>query len=155
MRRANAVRLLGVILGILVLSLAALPAWANPADDDSLPKGVTPKPAPAAMPSGKLQPGAFDSFPNGSCIEAGICGVAVFITDKLGQNMMLKDREDIVIVPYDVMQISEIIDDYLNRYDDLCALGKQGSVTFQRVFGSEAQIEPRLRILQSAINAHG
>lgn len=104
---------------------------------------------------GKLQPGAFDSFPNGSCIEAGICGVAVFITDKLGQNMMLKDREDIVIVPYDVMQISDIIDDYLNRYDDLCALGKQGSVTFQRVFGSEAQIEPRLRILQSAINAHG
>ncbi|MFN8497086.1 MAG: C39 family peptidase [Anaerolineae bacterium] len=55
MRRANAVRLLGVILGILVLSLAALPAWANPADDDSLPKGVTPKPAPAAYSLGQLK----------------------------------------------------------------------------------------------------
>ncbi|MBU6360142.1 MAG: glycosyltransferase family 4 protein [Chloroflexota bacterium] len=100
---------------------------------------------------GKLQPGAFDSFPNGSCIEAGICGVAVFVTDKLGQNITLKDGEDIIIVPYDVTQISDIIDDYLNHYDDLCALGQQGSTTFRRVFGSEAQIEPRLRILQSCL----
>ena len=55
MRRAHAVRILGIALGILLLSLAALPAWANPADDDTMPKGVTPKPAPAAYSLGQLK----------------------------------------------------------------------------------------------------
>ncbi|MFN8474067.1 MAG: C39 family peptidase [Anaerolineae bacterium] len=55
MRRAHTVRLLGVILGILVLSLAVMPAWANPADDDSMPKEVTPRSAPAAYSLGQLK----------------------------------------------------------------------------------------------------
>ncbi|MFN8484988.1 MAG: C39 family peptidase [Anaerolineae bacterium] len=55
MRRAHAVRLLGVVVGLLVLALAVLPTWANPADDDSMPKGITPRPAPAAYSLGQLK----------------------------------------------------------------------------------------------------
>ncbi len=55
MRRAHAVRILGVVLGILLLSLAVMPAWANPAEDETMPNAVTPKPAPAAYSLGQLK----------------------------------------------------------------------------------------------------
>ena len=45
-----------------------------------------------------LLPGAFDGFPPGGCIEAGLSGVAVFCTDVLNQNIAFKDGEELVIV---------------------------------------------------------
>ncbi|MBI4770096.1 MAG: glycosyltransferase family 4 protein, partial [Chloroflexi bacterium] len=43
-----------------------------------------------------LAPGAFDGFPTGGCVEAGLCGVAVFCTDPLGLNVAFKDGEELV-----------------------------------------------------------
>jgi glycosyltransferase involved in cell wall biosynthesis len=94
-----------------------------------------------------LGPGTFDGFPTGSCVEAGLCGVAVFCTDILSQNVVFKEGEEIVIIPRDVEEICKIVGEYYDNYDALCRLSKKGQEAFKRVFGLEAQLRPRLRIL--------
>src|SRR3990170_9092520 len=59
-----------------------------------------------------LAPGAFDGFPTGGCIEAGSCGVAVFCTDPLEQNVAFEEDEEIVIVPRDAGAIGESVSWY-------------------------------------------
>jgi glycosyltransferase involved in cell wall biosynthesis len=98
-----------------------------------------------------LFPGAFDGFPTGACIEAGLCGVAVFCSDPLDQNIVFKDGEEIVIIPRDAEVISATIDGYCDRYEDLRRLAKRGQEAFTRVFDLEAQMEPRLRILSELL----
>ncbi len=98
-----------------------------------------------------LLPGAFDGFPTGSCIEAGLCGVAVFCTDSLGQNVVFRDGEEIVIISRDAAEIAVLIDKYYHSYDELCYLADQGQAAFRRVFDIEAQMAPRLRILSECM----
>ena len=45
-----------------------------------------------------LSKGAFDGFPTGCSIEAGLCGVAMFVTDELNQNSVLIDNKDCVFI---------------------------------------------------------
>jgi glycosyltransferase involved in cell wall biosynthesis/predicted O-methyltransferase YrrM len=94
-----------------------------------------------------LAPGAFDGFPTGGCIEAGSCGVAVFCTDPLEQNVAFEDGEEIVIVPRDAGVISETVGWYHDHPEALRKLSGRGQEAFRRVFDMEAQMEPRLRIL--------
>jgi glycosyltransferase involved in cell wall biosynthesis len=95
----------------------------------------------------KLIPGAFDGFPTGGCIEAGLCGVAVFCTDPLNQNVAFKDGEEIVIIPRNVEQICALIGKYYHDYDRLAQLARRGQEAFKTAFAIETQIEKRLRIL--------
>jgi glycosyltransferase involved in cell wall biosynthesis len=94
-----------------------------------------------------LGPGTFDGFPTGACIEAGACGVAVFCTDPLNQNVAFEDGEEIVIVPRDAKAICATLERYHERPEDLCELSIKGQKAFLRVFDMEAQMGPRLRIL--------
>jgi glycosyltransferase involved in cell wall biosynthesis len=94
-----------------------------------------------------LAPGSFDIFPLGTCIEAGSCGVAVFCTDPLEQNVAFEDGEEIVIVPRDAQAISETVSWYHDHPEALRELSGRGREAFRRVFDMEAQMEPRLRIL--------
>jgi len=94
-----------------------------------------------------LRPGAFDGFPTGSCVEAGLCGVAVFCTDILDLNVAFKNNEEIVIIPREVDEICAIVDKYYDDYNRLYELAKQGQTTISRVFDFETQMRPRLRIL--------
>ena len=95
-----------------------------------------------------LRPGAFDGFPTGCCIEAGLCGVAVFCSDDLQQNVAFKDGEEIVIVARDAAEISRQISAYYQNPARLCELCEQGQKAFARVFDVEAQMAPRFRILR-------
>jgi glycosyltransferase involved in cell wall biosynthesis len=92
-------------------------------------------------------PGAFDGFPPGGCIEAALCGVAVFCTDPLNQNIAFKDGEEIVIVPRDVESICQLIEKYYDDYDALVRLGQRGREAFKAAFGLETQLEKRLKVL--------
>ena len=49
-----------------------------------------------------LSKGAFDGFPTGSCVEAGLRKVAVFCTDELKLNNHFTNNEEIVIIPHEV-----------------------------------------------------
>ncbi len=98
-----------------------------------------------------LSPGAFDGFPTGACMEAGLGGVAVFCTDQLNQNVAFEDGEEIVIVPRDVETICATIDRYHQDPEALYELSTKGQKAFARVFDVEAQLEPRLRILSDLL----
>src|ERR1044072_1269814 len=94
-----------------------------------------------------LLPGAFDGFPPGGCIEAGLCGVAIFCTDALQQNVTFKDGEEIVIITRDAQSICESIEHYYADYDGLILLAERGQRAFHAAFGIEMQLEKRLRVL--------
>jgi glycosyltransferase involved in cell wall biosynthesis len=92
-------------------------------------------------------PGSFDGFPTGSCIEAGLCGVAVFCADVLNQNIAFKGGEEIVIIPLNVNDICELIGKYYHDYDSLRQLARRGQEAFKVAFAIENQLERRFRIL--------
>jgi glycosyltransferase involved in cell wall biosynthesis len=99
-----------------------------------------------------LRAGAFDGFPTGCCIEAGLSGVAVFCTDVLKLNVAFKDGEEIVIVPRDVPGICELIEKNYRDYDSLVQLGRRGQEAFSRTFGLDSQMEPRLKIFDEYLS---
>lgn len=98
-----------------------------------------------------LLPGAFDGFPTGGCIEAGLCGVAVLCTDPLNQNVAFKDGQEIVVVPHDAEAICEVVGRYYAEPEALYELASNGQGAFRRVFDLEAQMDPRLRVLSEAM----
>jgi glycosyltransferase involved in cell wall biosynthesis len=98
-----------------------------------------------------LAPGAFDGFPTGGCIEAGLCGVAVFCTDPLNQNVVFKDRQEIVIIKRDVDSICDLLCYYHSNLDSLYDLAQVGQRVFRRVFDITSQIEFRSTVLSTAM----
>ena len=98
------------------------------------------------------RPGAFDGFPTGSCIEAALCGVPVFCTDILRQNIVFKDGEEIVIIPRDTDEICELINHYYRNYDRLVQVGRCGQQAFERELGLDAQLPKRFRIMDKYLS---
>lgn len=102
-----------------------------------------------------LFPGAFDGFPTGACMEAGLCGVGVVCTDPLDLNVAFEDGEEIAIVPHDAEAISAVVDRFHERPEDLYRMAEKGQEAFARVFGMEAQVGPRLRMLAELMGEDG
>jgi glycosyltransferase involved in cell wall biosynthesis len=102
-----------------------------------------------------LFPGAFDGFPTGACIEAGMSGVAVFATDPLRQNIHFRDGEDIVIVSRDPEEIASRVREYRDDPEALYRLSARGRESFRTVFNLRAQMEPRIRILSECMMQRG
>ena len=96
-----------------------------------------------------LQPGAFDGFPTGSCVEAGLKGVTILCSDQLGQNMYLSDRKDIIITSNSVDEISEVLAYYYNHPQELRHIGQAGQQRMQELYSYESQMRPRLAVLQA------
>lgn len=102
-----------------------------------------------------LLPGAFDGFPTGACMEAGLCGVAVLCADPLGLNVAFEDGGEMVVIPHDAGAISDTLDRYRNRPEEMYRLARRGQEAFARVFGMEAQMGPRLRVLSELLGEDG
>ncbi len=101
----------------------------------------------------QLKPGAFDGFPTGSCVEAGLCGVAVFCTDELGLNTVFRAGEEIVIVRRDADEIFTTVAGYCRAPASLHALAARGAAALQRVFSLEEQMNPRFAVLDELLAA--
>jgi glycosyltransferase involved in cell wall biosynthesis len=99
----------------------------------------------------RLGLGAFDGFPTGCCVEAGLRGVAVFCTDDLRLNGPFRDGEDLVIIPRDPLAICDILSGYLEEPARLRALGLRGAASFRQAFAAERQLGARTRILHEAM----
>lgn len=100
-----------------------------------------------------LQPGAFDGFPTGSCVEAGLSGVAILCSDQLGQNMHLSDREDIIITSNSPDEIATVLTHYYNHPQELRHIGHTGQQRMQQLFSYESQMLPRLAVLRASMQA--
>jgi len=100
-----------------------------------------------------LLPGAFDGFPTGCCIEAGMSGVAVVATDCLKQNVAFRDSLDIIIINRDVDEISQRVAYFYDHPQELHALAACGQASFRRVFDFDAQMEPRFKVMENILRA--
>lgn len=100
-----------------------------------------------------LAPGAFDGFPTGCCVEAALCGTAMFVTDPLGMNEgRLKDDEEVVIIPSEPEQIARIIERYMFEPAKLTLLAQNGKRAVQKLFALDVQMAPRLLVLERLLS---
>jgi glycosyltransferase involved in cell wall biosynthesis len=99
-----------------------------------------------------LAPGAFDGFPTGACIEAGLNSVALFVTDDLNQNIFFKEGEEIVIISKEPTEIvNKILHYYLNPAK-LYSIANNGKEKIQAIYNLEAQMKPRIGILEKVFS---
>lgn len=93
-------------------------------------------------------PGYFDGFPTGSCVEAALCGTAIFATDDLRLNEgFLKEGEEIVTISRDPHEIVCRLREYAADPCRLASLGERGRDAVRRLYSFDAQMGPRLRVL--------
>lgn len=94
-------------------------------------------------------PGSFDGFPLGCSVEAALCGVAVFCTDPLSQNIHFTNGKDIVIISTDIQDIIKKITYYYNTPDKLYDISKLGKEKFSEVFDEEIQSQVRIQLFDN------
>lgn len=100
-----------------------------------------------------IVPGAFDGFPTGCGSDAMLNEVALFCTDPLNLNRAFEDGRDLVIVPHNVDAIVEKLSWYRSHPHALRELARKGRSQAVQVYSHEAQIAPRLAILNREIAA--
>jgi glycosyltransferase involved in cell wall biosynthesis len=101
--------------------------------------------------------GSFDGFPTTSCVEAGLRGVAMFLTDPHKMNSRL-DGEPIFEAGREfelIRRDPDEIGDLLLKYQDdrlaLRGLARRGREALIREFSYERQILPRIALLQAEL----
>lgn len=92
--------------------------------------------------------GEFDGFPTGCCVQAALCGTAVFSTDILNLNKQFVDGKEIVIVKKDINEIVSKIVYYATNIKELYALSMNGRNKFMQIFDTKSQIARRIQVLQ-------
>jgi len=103
-------------------------------------------------PNRPLQFGSqFDGFPLGA--DAGYSGVPIFTSDELNMNRDYLFGKEMVKIPLDALQISNIIIEYYNDPKKLIELSIFGQKKIQDLFDTFNQIEARLNIFETAINS--
>ena len=100
--------------------------------------------------SGRLFEGSFDGFPLG--IDAGYCGVALFVGDDLNMNSNYINRQDIAIINTDAVKIEENILVYYNNIEDLYELSSKGCQKTQQLFDTDYQIKERIKVFNKYAN---
>lgn len=98
-----------------------------------------------------LTPGAFDGFPTGSCIEAGLSGVAVLCSDELKMNKKFTNKKDIYVIPLSARKIADIILNLNNNPKQLYLLSKHCKESFNKVFDIDRQMNKRCKTLKMFI----
>lgn len=97
-------------------------------------------------------PGAFDGFPTGCCIEAALCGAAMFVSDELAMNEnRLKDGEEVAIIRCGPQHIADLLEKYVGDPERLALLAENGQRAVQNLFSISVQMTPRLRLLSDVL----
>jgi glycosyltransferase involved in cell wall biosynthesis len=97
--------------------------------------------------------GAFDGFPTGCCVDAGLQGVVAICSDVLGQNIHFTDERDIVLVNNDAREIADKITYYKDNREDLVELSTASQLKFKALFDIESQMAPRIQLIKQLLNA--
>ena len=98
-----------------------------------------------------LSAGAFDGFPTGACIEAGLNGVALFISDDLNQNVFFQDKENVVLINNIPLDISKKVEYYYHNNDKLIALAEVGREKIELHYNLETQMLPRVNLIKKEL----
>jgi glycosyltransferase involved in cell wall biosynthesis len=100
------------------------------------------------------RPGSFDGFPTGSCVEAALCGAAMFVSDELKMNQgRLKEGEEVVIISCEPEDIAETVGKYIAEPSLLAGLAQKGQRAIQKLFAIDVQMVPRLKVLSDLLTS--
>lgn len=102
-----------------------------------------------------LNPGNFDGFPTGCCVEASLCGVAVVCSDELKLNRYYADGEDMVICDPAPDAIVKAVGELIRNPDLLRDIGARGQSVSQKVFDPVIQLGQRAVLLEQHTIANG
>lgn len=102
-----------------------------------------------------LSKGAFDGFPTGSCVEASLKGVAMFITDPLSLNTVYEDGVEIEIIEPSVEEVVSKIQYYVANPDKLRDLALTGQTRTRFLFSDDIQLTRRVEFLQEKLSNAG
>lgn len=92
----------------------------------------------------KLYEGNFDGFPLG--IDAGYCGVSLFVADELSMNTNYVNGKDIEIINLDSDDIISKIQLYIKNPEELKKLSISCQTKTQDLFDIDKQIDARLKV---------
>ena len=101
---------------------------------------------------GILADGAFDGFPTGSCVAAGLQEAAIFCTDLLKMNTDYRDGVDLVLVEPSVNDIVRRLLPVIRERGALAQIGRNGRIRLTEIFGRKAQLPPRFAVLRAVMN---
>lgn len=102
--------------------------------------------------------GSFDGFPTGAVLEAGLHGVAMFMSDVLGMNQHIDGSpifipgEDAVIIDRHVEQIVEVIRHHMSAPAALRKMAEKGRQRLLQHFARDAQMQPRFELMQQLLD---
>ena len=94
-----------------------------------------------------LAPGAFDGFPTGSCMEAGLRGVLNCVNDPLDLNPGFKNGSDLLLVGDDPGNAAATIEPILREPERLYELSYRNWIAFRRAFDVDRQLWARTKVL--------
>jgi len=104
--------------------------------------------------SGRILPGSFDGFPTASCIEAGLRGVAIFATDEfMSRSGRFTEGQDLVVIDHDAVDVASKIEKYYHSPKALGGIGECGTRRIAELYGSDAQLRPRVELLRGLLAA--
>lgn len=92
--------------------------------------------------------GEFDGFPTGCCVQAGLCGTAVFSSDPLNMNRNFVNGSEIVITTNEVNDVINKIFYYYKSLNELYSLSLRGKEKFSQTFSVNAQLGRRVEIIK-------
>jgi glycosyltransferase involved in cell wall biosynthesis len=100
------------------------------------------------------RPGSFDGFPTGSCVEAALCGAAMFVSDELKMNQgRLKEGEEVVIISCEPEDIAETVGRYIVDPSLIAGLAQNGQRAIEELFAVDVQMGPRLKVLSDLLTS--
>jgi glycosyltransferase involved in cell wall biosynthesis len=100
---------------------------------------------------GILSNGAFDGFPTGGCVAAGLQEAAIFCTDVLKMNTDYRDGVDLVLVEPSVNDIVRRLLPVIQERGALAQIGRNGRIRLTEIFGRETQLPPRFAVLRAMV----
>lgn len=103
-----------------------------------------------------LRPGSFDGFPTASCVEASLAGVAMMVSDELGENRRggwYRPDEELVIVEPRAADIVPRLLEARREPGALYRLAAAGQARSHELFGPARQMAPRLALLRELLAA--
>jgi glycosyltransferase involved in cell wall biosynthesis len=99
-----------------------------------------------------LSKGSFDGFPTGSVVEAGLCGVAMLVTDELNQNTLFINNKDCVFINHEPEYIvSKVMELFFDK-NKLFEISQSGLNILRKVSSSDYQMTPRLNLISKYLN---
>jgi hypothetical protein len=104
---------------------------------------------------GSLHRGNFDGFPTGAAVEASLAGVAVLASDVLGQNPGYVDDEAMLIVEPHAAEVVRRVRTLMAKPARIAAIARAGQAVSRTLFAPEAQIAPRIALLEQTAQRLG